>query len=154
MTGVRGLLLLAVLSAGSPVTGGLLAAAAFGKPLPEDSSCELIGANGEVTVNLAGGQIESCSFADDFNRLLYVPRAGYRYGTDPFKQGGVALVRKAFFKTLMSFARQLMLGGRLPRHQAFRNIEAIEEAYRQSDRALNDDAVLSFLMDRIVFPTA
>ena len=95
MTGVRGLLLLAVLSAGSPVTGGLLAAAAFGKPLPEDSSCELIGANGEVTVNLAGGQIESCSFADDFNRLLYVPRAGYRYGTDPFKHGGVALVRKA-----------------------------------------------------------
>lgn len=69
-------------------------------------------------------------------------------------EADVALVRKAFFKTLMSFARQLMLGGKLPRHQAFRNIEAIEEAYRQSDRALNDDAVLSFLMDRIVFPTA
>jgi len=63
-----------------------------------------------------------------------------------------ALVRKAFYKTLMSFVRQMMLGGKLPAFQAFRNIEAVEEAYRQSDRGLKDDAILSFLIDRIFFP--
>ena len=64
----------------------------------------------------------------------------------------VMLVRKRFFKTLMSFVRQLMVSGRLPRHQAFRNVEAVEDAYRQSERSMNDEAVLSFLLDRIVFP--
>ena len=64
----------------------------------------------------------------------------------------VQLVRKRFFKTLMSFVRQMMLGDKLPRYQAFRNVEAVEDAYRQSERSMNDEAVLAFLMDRIVFP--
>ena len=70
------------------------------------------------------------------------------------KEGGgdAAFVRKRFFRTLLGYVRRMMLGGKLPEYQAFRNIEAVEEAYRQSDRALNDEAVLSFLMDRIVFP--
>ena len=63
-----------------------------------------------------------------------------------------AFVRKRFYRTLMSFARKLMLGGRLPAFKAFRNIEAVEDAYRQSERSLNDEAVLSFMMDRISFP--
>ena len=62
------------------------------------------------------------------------------------------LVRKRFFRTLMGFVRQMMLAGKLPRHQAFRNIEAVEDAYRQSERSLNDEAVLSFMLDRVVFP--
>ena len=66
----------------------------------------------------------------------------------------VQLVRKRFFKTLMSFCRQMMLGGNLPRYQAFRNVEAIEDAYRQSERSMNDEAVLAFLMDRVVFPSS
>ena len=66
----------------------------------------------------------------------------------------VALVRKAFFKTVMSFVRKLMLGGRLPAYQAYRNVEAVEEAYRQCERSLNEEAVLSFLMDRMAFPAA
>ena len=61
----------------------------------------------------------------------------------------VAFVRKAFFKTLISFARQAMLSGKIPRYKAFRGIEAVEDAYRQSERAMNDDAVLSFMLDRI-----
>ena len=60
-----------------------------------------------------------------------------------------AFVRKSFFKTLLSFARQAMLSGKIPRYRAFRGIEAVEDAYRQSERALNDDAVLSFLLDRL-----
>ena len=64
----------------------------------------------------------------------------------------VQLVRKRFFKTLMSFVRQMMLGDKLPRYQAFRNVEAVEDAYRQSERSMNDEAVLAFLMDRIIFP--
>jgi DNA polymerase III subunit delta' len=72
---------------------------------------------------------------------------------DEADDADVPLVRKTFFKTLLSFARQMMLAGKLPRHQAFRNIEAIEDAYRQSDRAnMSDDMVISFLLDRIVFP--
>ena len=72
---------------------------------------------------------------------------------DEADDADVPLVRKTFFKTLLSFARQMMLAGKLPRHQAFRNIEAIEDAYRQSDRAnMSDDLVISFLLDRIVFP--
>lgn len=63
-----------------------------------------------------------------------------------------ALVRKAFFRTIMSFTRRLMTSGRLPLHQAFRNIEAVEEAYRQCDRSMNEEAVLSFMTDRMVFP--
>ena len=62
------------------------------------------------------------------------------------------LARKRFFKTLMSFVRQMMLAGKLPRFQAFRNVEAVEDAYRQSERSMNDEAVLSFMLDRIVFP--
>ena len=61
----------------------------------------------------------------------------------------VAFVRKAFFKTILSFARQAMLSGKAPRYMAFRGIEAVEDAYRQSERALNDDAVLSFMLDRL-----
>jgi len=66
----------------------------------------------------------------------------------------VAMVRKSFYKTIMSFVRDWMVEGRLPRHQAFRNVEAVEEAARQSDRFMPDEAVLTFLTDRLVFPNA
>lgn len=62
-----------------------------------------------------------------------------------------SLIRKTFYRTLMSFVRELMLGGKIPRHLAFANIEAVEAAYRRSEKALNDDAVLSYLLERIVF---
>ena len=65
----------------------------------------------------------------------------------------VQLMRKRFYRTLMGFVRQMMLGAKLPRYQAFRNVEAVEDAYRQSERSMNDEAVLSFLLDRIAFPT-
>jgi len=70
---------------------------------------------------------------------------------DEADDSDVPLVRKRFFKTLMSFVRQMMVSGKLPRHQAFRNVEAVEDAFRQSERSMNDEAVLSFLLDRIVF---
>ena len=60
-----------------------------------------------------------------------------------------AFVRKAFFKTILSFVRQAMLSGKTPRYRAFRGIEAVEDAYRQSERAMSDDAVISFMLDRI-----
>lgn len=63
-----------------------------------------------------------------------------------------AALRKSFYRTIMSFARKMMLGGRLPAYKAYLNIEAVEEAYRQSERNLNDEAVLSFMLDRMVFP--
>ena len=65
----------------------------------------------------------------------------------------VQLMRKRFYRTLMSFVRKMMLANKLPRYQAFRNIEAVEDAFRQSERSMNDEAVLSFLLDRITFPS-
>jgi len=67
----------------------------------------------------------------------------------------VALVRKSFFRTLMSYVRKMLRSENLPKYQAYRNVEAVEEAYKQSsDRAMGDEMVLSFLMDRITFPGA
>lgn len=63
-----------------------------------------------------------------------------------------AFIRKRFYRTLMSFARKMMLRGKLPAYKAFRNVEAVEEAYRQSERSINDEAVLCFMLDRMAFP--
>ena len=64
----------------------------------------------------------------------------------------VALARKAFYKTIMKFVRGWMVNGELPRHQAFKNVAAVEDAFRQSERYLTDDAVLVNLADRLVWP--
>lgn len=64
----------------------------------------------------------------------------------------VALVRKAFYKTVMSFVRGWMVDGTLPRFQAFRNVEAVEDAFRQSERSMSDEAVLCFMADRMTWP--
>ena len=61
-------------------------------------------------------------------------------------------VQQMFYRTLLSFARQMMLSGNLPKYLAFRNVEAVEEAYRQSELSINDDAILSFMIDRITWP--
>ena len=71
---------------------------------------------------------------------------------DAAEDEDVALVRKAFYKTVLSFVRGWMIEGKVPLHRAFRNIEAVEEAYRQSDRSMNDEAVLCFMTDRMLFP--
>jgi hypothetical protein len=62
----------------------------------------------------------------------------------------VSAVRKKFFKTIMKFVRTGMTDGSVPRYRAFRNVEAVEEAYRMSERNMNDEAVLCFMMDRMV----
>lgn len=64
----------------------------------------------------------------------------------------VQLVRKAFFCTIMSFARKWMVEGRLEGFRAYRNIEAIEEAYRRTEKSLSDDMVISALADKLSFP--
>lgn len=64
----------------------------------------------------------------------------------------VPLVRKAFYKTILSFVRNWMVEGKLPLYRARNNLDAVEEAYRQSERSMSDEAVLAFMMDRMVFP--
>lgn len=66
----------------------------------------------------------------------------------------VPIVRKRFYLTVMSRVRDWMVGEKVPRHQAFRNVEAVEDAYRQSERAIPDEAVLCHLTERLVFPQA
>lgn len=71
---------------------------------------------------------------------------------DEVENTEVAQVRKRFFKTLMSFVRPFIGSGKIPAYRAFENVAAIEDAFRQSDRSMSDDAVISYMLDRIVFP--
>ena len=66
----------------------------------------------------------------------------------------VAIVRKAFFMTIMSFVRKWMVDGSVPRHLAYRNVEAVEEAIARCERYIPEEAVISFMMDKITFPSA
>ena len=63
-----------------------------------------------------------------------------------------SVVRRAFYRTIMAFARKMMVEGMLPRHLAFRNVEAVEAAYRRSEKSINDDAVISCMIDSFSFP--
>jgi len=63
-----------------------------------------------------------------------------------------AVIRKDFYRALLEEARRWMSAGRLPWHQAFRNVDAIEEAYAQSCKNMSDEPVLAFLMDRLSIP--
>lgn len=63
-----------------------------------------------------------------------------------------ALVRKAFYRTIMSFVRRWMVDGSLPYHRSFVNVEAVETAFRQSEKSISDELVLGYMMDRMVFP--
>ena len=71
---------------------------------------------------------------------------------DEAEDEDVPVVRKAFYRTVMQFVRGWMVSGALPRHVAFRNIEAVEEASRRTDKFMSDEAVLCAMADRIVWP--
>ena len=71
---------------------------------------------------------------------------------DQAEDEDVPLVRKAFFRTIIAHARRWMVEGRLPMHVAMRNIESVEDAYRQSNNSMPDDFVMTNLAERIVFP--
>ncbi|MGN0834074.1 MAG: hypothetical protein ACI4RD_10575 [Kiritimatiellia bacterium] len=111
-----------------------------------------------VDLPLSGGLLEGDDYAEVADCFAAKDAAGLAAKLAQLKDDADAAdaqrQRKRFFGTLMSFVRRQLLDGRLPRFQAFRNIEAVEDAYRQSERALNDEAVLSFLLDRIVLPDA
>ena len=66
-------------------------------------------------------------------------------------EADAVLVRRRFFRTLLSFARAMVLAGKLPRHQAFRNVEFVEEAYRRCEKSMKAEPVLSYLLDRFAF---
>jgi hypothetical protein len=57
--------------------------------------------------------------------------------------------RRDFLFTLMDFFAKRMREN--PGHQAFRNVEAVEDMARSFDRNMNELAVLSFFMDRVRF---
>ncbi len=67
----------------------------------------------------------------------------------------VALVRKTFFRTILEMARGKMLrdladdNAAKTAHLSFRNLTAIEEAYRQSGKSIGDDTVLAYLLDHL-----
>ena len=71
---------------------------------------------------------------------------------DEAEDEDIPVVRKAFYKTIMQFVRGWMVSGALPSHVAFRNIEAVEEASRRTDKYISDEAVLCGMADRITWP--
>lgn len=64
----------------------------------------------------------------------------------------VQIVKASFFKTIMALARKWLVRGDLPLAEAFNNIDAVEQAYRRSERSINDAAVISFMLDRMRVP--
>jgi len=62
------------------------------------------------------------------------------------------LLRKRFFNTVMAVVRGWMVEGKVERFRAFRNVEAVEEAFARSCKSIGDDAVISAMMDKITFP--
>jgi len=71
---------------------------------------------------------------------------------DEAEDEDVPTVRQCFFNTVMSHVRGWMVSGLVPRHYAFRNVEAVEEAYARCERYIGEEAALSFMMDKLVFP--
>lgn len=64
-----------------------------------------------------------------------------------------ASLRKSFYRTLGGLVRQWLIAGEIPRYQAYRNLDTIADAYRQSDRFhVPEEMVLCNLIDRLVFP--
>ena len=70
------------------------------------------------------------------------------------REGGAdfAWRRRAFYRTIMKPVRRWMVEGLVPVHLAFRNVEAVEAAARQSEKSIGDEAVLGLMMDRMAFP--
>jgi DNA polymerase-3 subunit delta' len=64
----------------------------------------------------------------------------------------VAAARRRFFGTVMACVRDWMVTEALPRDRAFANVEAVEDAYRQSEKSMPDEAVLCLLTERLSFP--
>ena len=62
------------------------------------------------------------------------------------------LVRKSFFMTCLACVRRWIIESKVPFRFAMRNIEAVEEAFDRSCRYLPDEAVILYMMDKIVFP--
>lgn len=64
----------------------------------------------------------------------------------------IPLLRKRFFNTVMAVVRGWMVEGKVERYRAFRNVEAVEEAFARSCKSIGDEAVISAMMDKITFP--
>jgi hypothetical protein len=64
----------------------------------------------------------------------------------------VQVMKKSFYRTVLSFLREWMVEGSVERFRAFRNIEAVEEAFRRSEKSMSDDQVLSAMLDKLSFP--
>ena len=116
-----------------PLSEGLLEGEAY------DAVAEIF--NGRV----ANGCLEKGAAADRLVEILGEVK-------DAVEDEDVALVRRSFYKTVMSFVRRWMVESRLPYHLAFRNVDAVEEACRRSERSIGDEAVLTAMMERITFP--
>ena len=61
----------------------------------------------------------------------------------------VAFVRESFFKTILKFVRGALSSDDVPLYKAIRRVEAVEEAYRRSEKSIGDEAVLSYMLDRM-----
>ena len=49
----------------------------------------------------------------------------------------------------MKFVRGALSSDDVPLYKAIRSVEAVEEAYRRSEKSIGDEAVLSYMLDRM-----
>ena len=95
--------------------------------------------------------LEEAVLSKDLPRLVELFKALKEEAPDE----EVALVRKTFFRTILEIARGKMMRdladgeAKKNAYVSFRNLTAIEEAYRQSGKSISDDTVLSYLLDHL-----
>lgn len=63
-----------------------------------------------------------------------------------------ANVKKRFFASVDAIMREWMVGGELEPFRAYRNIEAVQEAFVRGERSMGDETVISLMIDKISFP--
>lgn len=97
----------------------------------------------------ARGEIGSFARASLAEELLAV----YACVKDEAPSEDVAAIRKAFFRTILKAVKGWMLDGSLKEWQVFYDIEAVEDAYRQCEKAINEETSVMFMMDRLRLPS-
>ena len=64
----------------------------------------------------------------------------------------IQLMRKEFFLSLEAIAWEWIVGEKLPRYSALRNIELIEKAYRRLNNAISAELVFFDMLDLMTLP--
>lgn len=105
----------------------------------------------DVLAGAAGQALREAFLKKDLGRIVSL----FAQLKDEAADEDVALVRKTFFRTILAVVREKMISDLADDKAArraylsFRNLAAVEEAYRRSGKSIGDEAVFAYLLDHI-----